>query len=154
MTNVDLIIKVIGVWIIVVIVSLAIVYRPNDNYTFFRLGYHDDLEIFGMKINTMNSYLVVVLYTIINTIIRALQQEILLSWITNNVRDEKADKNEYVMKWGYKASMINTTYIWFDFYMYMNILMTQIDLFMFEMIGHIITTYYTTNMYLVSYRNQ
>lgn len=148
MTKIDIIIKVISLWIIVVILCLFIVYRPNSNYTFFRLGYHDDLEIFGMKINTMTSYLFVVLYTIINTIIRALQQEVLLSWITNNVRDEKVEKTEFVIKWGYKASVINTVYVWFDFYMYMNILMTQIDLFLFETIGHIITTYYTTRMYL------
>ena len=145
MLEIITIVKVILIWIFIVIVTLSIVYVPSPEYKFFRVGYNDDLIVFGMRINSIGSYMLLLCYTALNTVIRGLQQEVLLSWITTVLRGGVIRVERRL---SYISSLTNTLYIWFDFYMYMNILLTQLDIFMLETVGHMLTTYYTTRMYL------
>lgn len=144
--NVRAITRVLWAWMAVMAVAMS--QLPFRDDPFFRAGPGPELVIFGAHIDTAGKYLVVVAYTCINTVVRAFQTEILNSWITNNVYDEKTNKTAAIRALAYQANVVRTVYIWFDFLMYMNILLTQIDLFLFETIGHVATSFYTTRYYL------
>jgi hypothetical protein len=140
------IVRLLWAWMFIMTIAMSAL--PFKNDPFFRIGPHADLVIFGAHVDTAAKYALVVAYTCINTVVRALQTEILQSWITNNVYDEKTPKTALIRKHAYEANVAKTIYIWFDFLMYMNILLTQIDLFLFETIGHVVTSFYTTRYYL------
>lgn len=138
--------RVLWAWMAIMTAVLAAL--PFREDPFFRAGPGPDLVLFGAHVDTPAKYMVVVAYTCINTVVRALQTEILQPWITNNVYDEKTPKTPAIRGVAYEANVVKTIYIWFDFLMYMNILLTQIDLFLFEMVGHVATSFYTTRFYL------
>jgi hypothetical protein len=44
--------------------------------------------------------------------------------------------------------------MWFDYFMYINILLTQIDMFMIELVADIITNIFVTNYYFDYNKNK
>ena len=78
---------------------------------------------------------------------RTINSTMLHSWITNTVQD-KTNINYIVPNKAYLLSSINSAYVWFDFFMYMNILMAQIDLFLAEVLADLIITAIVTQYYL------
>jgi hypothetical protein len=73
----------------------------------------------------------------------------LQSWITNHLQDESSmlrSGDEY--RFSYEISCVNTIYAWFDWFLYMHILLSQIDLFLVEVSVDIMMTLLITNYYL------
>lgn len=147
--EVHLIARAIFSWMLVVSFLLCISVSGNSNAKFFRIGPHDDLMLFGLAIDTAWRYFWVFSYTCISTIVRTFQQEVMRPWIIQQIQNER-QKNSYVIQHAYFVVGVETIFIWFDWFMYINILLAQIDLMIVEMVGNIIATFYTTNVYLKS----
>ena len=113
----------------------------------FQVGPNNKLFILGVCINTQSKYLIVVSFCFVNTGLRGLNNNIIHPWVLNVVQDEK---NMVVVNrlTAYELTLISTIYTWFDFFMYMNILMAQIDLFFIEVFADLIITTITTRYYL------
>jgi hypothetical protein len=69
-------------------------------------------------------------HAIINTIIRNLDHNIISLWITLNVQNMNA-QNKITHQ--YEISITNTIYSWFDWLIYIHMLLAQIDMFLLEL---------------------
>ena len=141
--------RIIMLWMLIVNCCLVWVVRENDGNkdTIFNIGPNPDLFILAICIDTPAKYCVVVTFCLINSGIRTIHHNILQSWIINTVQDEKAvvPVNSIM---AYEVSFVSTIFTWFDFFMYMNILMSQIDLFVVEITMDLIMVSLVTNYYL------
>jgi hypothetical protein len=68
-------------------------------------------------------------------------------WITNQVQDVSKPVNVLKIN-AYEITCVSCLYIWFDFFMYMNILLAQIDMMLIEVGTDLITTTILTTYYL------
>jgi len=87
------------------------------------------------------------LFCLINSGVRTVNHSILQSWMTNTVQ-HTSNKTEIDARHAYEISYISTVYNWFDFFMYMNILMSQIDLLIIEILMDLIAITFVTKYYL------
>ncbi|NBX49055.1 hypothetical protein EBT25_03765 [bacterium] len=115
--------------------------------SFWKIGPSQDLSILDVKIDTPGRYFMVILYTIISTIVRTIQQEIVSPWIIQTVQNDKP-KDDYTKRYAQQIVLGEVLYRWFDWFMYMHILLTQIDMMVIELIGNLGTVAYTTHMYI------
>jgi hypothetical protein len=126
---------------------LIIVQHGHRDNPFFRLGPNETLHLFGLAIDTWSKYMLVIFYTMISTIVRTFQQEVLNPWIIQNIQNDAA-KTEYTTTHAYEIVIIDIVYRWFDWFMYMNILLAQVDMMVVEILGNVATALYTTSMYM------
>jgi hypothetical protein len=142
--------RTIIMWIFTISSLLTYIIINQEN-RMFRFGPNPDLYILGICIDNTEKYLVVVGFCLINSGMRTLNHNILQSWIINTVQDPKTTTQVNPLLC-YELSLTATTYAWFDFFMYMNILMAQIDMLLMEIGSDIIMTSILTTYYLK--RNQ
>lgn len=103
--------------------------------------------MFAIGIDTMPKYWLVVAFCFINSGMRALNLNVLHSWIVNEIQD--VNNVTYIQpKNAYAISYVALLFYWFDFFMYMNILFSQIDMLMVEVLSDAIVTYFLTSHYL------
>lgn len=147
---VDSIAKGVLVWMLFIstVVGLMLKSAPKTLLTFYRFGPQDDLIIMGIVIDTNIKYMAIALFCIINSFIRSIETDVLHAWLINNVQDKEVPKPENIRRIAYEISVIHSMYYWWDWFVYMNILLAQFDLFLLEMISSIITSIITTHMYL------
>jgi len=82
------------------------------------------------------------------SIFRSLNHNILQSYIINAIQDIQDNVPILNPSTCYEISCISTIYNWFDFFMYMHILMSQIDLLLVEVSADIIMTIIITKYYI------
>lgn len=124
------------------IISLSFLFN-NLN---FKYGPHKNLYILGICIDTYKKYFIAASFCFINSGIRVLQKNILHPWIINTVQNNNHTEIEFYKS--YEISLIYSVYEWFDFFMYMNILLSQIDMFLIEVLADTIVTIITTMYYI------
>lgn len=138
--------KIILIWM-VIIISYMYTFLNKD---VFHIGPNNNLIVLHIVIDTPFKYLCIITFSFFNSIVRSLNHNILQSWITNTLQDnEKNNTNSTISKnMSYEIACISCIYNWFDFYMYMHILMSQIDLLFIEISGDIIMTIIITKYYI------
>lgn len=150
MIPVDRVNKVLLVWggacslFLSVAVSVA---SDNSSTKFFTFGPREDLIILDVKINTGWRYSVVIFYTIMSTVARTVLQEIVSPWLIQSVQNDKP-KDAYTRRHAQEVAVGECLYRWFDWFMYMHILMAQIDMMIVELVGNLVAVVYTTRMYM------
>ena len=121
--------------------------NSNDTGGFFSYGPSDNLVILNIVINTPFRYFIIILYTIISTVARTVLQEIVSPWIIQTIQNDKP-KDEYTLKHAQEIALGECFYRWFDWFMYMHILLAQIDMMIVELVGNLMAVMYTTRMYI------
>ena len=140
--------RVIFVWIVAVNVILGIIIKNSSTKSnIFNIGPNSSLFILEICVDTPVKYGSVMLFCLINSGIRTMNHSILQSWITNTVQDT-SNTTPVDARQAYEISYISTIYNWFDFFMYMNILMSQIDLFVIEILMDLVMITLVTKYYL------
>jgi len=141
--------KVICFWILCISIALSvlIINQGLQGINIYRFGPNPDLYILGFCINTYEKYISVAVFCFINSGMRTLNNEILKPWITNQVQDVSKPVNVLKIN-AYEITCVSCLYIWFDFFMYMNILLAQIDMMLIEVGTDLITTTILTTYYL------
>ena len=137
----------ITLWMIAVIGFLVYITRKYS--ISFPIGPNPELYLLQIPINTPAKYIGVITICFSNSVFRSLKNNILQSWITNHLQDESSilrQDDEY--RFSYEISCVNIIYAWFDWFLYMHILLSQIDLFLVEVSADIIMTVLITNYYL------
>jgi len=129
-------------------------YADNEQKQFYKFGPNDDLTILGFIINTRNKYCIVVSYCFINSVFRTLHNSILHAWLINNIQDETKNKPIEMRKLAYEITCVTTIYTWFDWFIYINILLSQIDMVLIEITADLIISVITTAYYLNNNDNQ
>ena len=140
--------RLILLWICAVNIVLVIVIKNSSTKSsVFNIGPNSELFILEICIDTPLKYGSVMLFCLINSGVRTVNHSILQSWMTNTVQDT-SNKTEIDARRAYEISYISTVYNWFDFFMYMNILMSQIDLLVIEIVMDLIAITFVTKYYL------
>ena len=146
--------RIITCWMVVILtIMLSYLFANKEDYTgdtsFYRFGPNPDLVIIGIVIDTPTKYGLVVLYAVINTVIRNLDHNIIVPWIMLNVQNIKItniDAKDISKQ--YEISIINTIYSWFDWLIYIHMLLAQIDMFLLELTTDVIAIYFVTRWYI------
>jgi hypothetical protein len=146
--------RIITCWMIVILtIMLSYLFANKEDYTgdtsFYRFGPNPDLVIIGIVIDTPTKYGLVVVYAVINTVIRNLDHNIIMPWIMLNVQNIKItniDAKDIPKQ--YEISIINTIYSWFDWLIYIHMLLAQIDMFLLELTTDVIAIYFVTRWYI------
>jgi len=134
-------------WILITIACMIFIVANNNKSHIFQFGPNEELVIVGICIDSYDKYFFVVSFCFINSGIRVLNINVLHPWIINIVQDIK--NIDYVDEFkSYELSYIHAIYNWFDFFMYMNILMSQIDMLIVEVMADLIITTILTKYYL------
>ena len=138
--------RVVLIWIFIISGFIGVFISNNSDNQLFRFGPNPDLIIMGICIDTREKYVSVVSFCFINSVVRCMNHNILQSWIINTVQDKTV---AYVdPRQSYEISFISTIFNWFDFFMYMNILMSQVDMLLIETFADLIMTAILTSYYL------
>lgn len=78
-----------------------------------------------------------------------MNHNILQPWIINVIQD-KTNPTHIAYSQSYELSFVYTIYNWFDFFLYMNILLSQIDMLLVEVFADLIVTFFLTTDYVRS----
>ena len=111
------------------------------------IGPSNSLVIFGMRVNTNQKYIGVVVLCIVNSAVRVMNTNIIHAWVINNIQDTKIYFKVNTSH-AYEITAIHAVYSFVDWYFYMNIILSQIDLFMIEMVVDLAMAVLTTRYYL------
>jgi hypothetical protein len=69
-------------------------------------------------------------------------------WLINNVQNINIVKPKQISGFAYEVTYVVTIYNWVDWYVYMNLLLAQVDLFLTEMFADVLMSSLTTYYYL------
>ena len=137
--------------VLILTILLSYIFANTEQFTgdtsFYRFGPNPDLVILGITIDTPDKYGLIVLYAVLNTIIRNLDHSVIAPWITLNVQNINVAEQIKVKK-QYEISIINTIYSWFDWLIYIHMLLAQVDMFLLELITDTIAIYFVTRWYI------
>ena len=139
--------RIVCGWIVIMTSILACIIVSSES-SFFRFGPSDDLEVLGVVINTKSRYALVVSYSVVNTIIRNLNHNIINPWIILNVQNTEIERDSINQPMAYEVSICSTLYTWFDYLIYISLLLAQFDLFLIETFTDVIGTVILTRWYL------
>jgi hypothetical protein len=142
---IDTIAKGLLIWMVSVSTVVGVMVRATP---FYRFGPQDDLDVMGIAINTQGRYAAVVLFCVMNSFVRSVESDVLHAWLINAVQDKTVPKSHEVRRIAYQVAVVHSMYYWWDWFIYMNILLAQFDLFLMEMSSSILTSVLTTRMYL------
>jgi hypothetical protein len=110
--------------------GIFIIATSKKSSPFFENGPNDNLSILGVSINTYPKYIGLLFYTVVNTCIRSAVHNIVSPWVLLNVQD----KTKPWQKNSYEISTNLTIYIWFDWFVNMNVLLSQIDIAIIDLL--------------------
>lgn len=138
--------RLITLWMASVVLMMGFVVSDNP---IFQLGPNKNLHILNIAIDTPAKYAAIVSVCFVNSCIRTMNRNILHPWIINVIQD-KTNATSTTYAQSYELSFVNTIYNWFDFFLYMNILLSQIDMLLVEIIADLIITFFLTTDYVRS----
>lgn len=117
----------------------------DSNY--YNIGPHDVLYVFGIKINNYKMYIGLVFFSLVNIIFKEINQDVINSWLINHVQNIESPKNMSEIKTAMFINCVFTIYTWFDWFISINMITTQIDLLFIECLFNIIITIISTKIY-------
>lgn len=136
-------------WIGVVCFILIFAFYAGSSVqqSFFTCGPNEHLQLLGVRIDTWTRYAAVVAYTVGSTCFRTLHVEVLSPWIMQSVQNNDA-KCKYTMDHAMFVIMVSVVFTWLDWFMYLNILLSQLDFLLVEIAGNVWVTLLTTKQYM------
>ena len=143
--------RIISIWIITISLIIANINMETKD-SFYKWGPHPDLQLFGITVDTWSKYSVLVLYTLINTCLRNVEQNVIRPFIVLNIQDDSYEamcrKKTMNHAYLYEITVLTTLYTWFDWFMYIKILLTQVDMIFIEASTDIAVSLIVTMWYL------
>lgn len=130
-------------WMLCCIILIGFFMTDNS---FYRFGPSPNLIILGTCIDTYFKYTIIIVYCIFNTCIRAINHQIILPWITLVVQNINAEKKNAFMI--YEVVLCNSFYNWIDWFICIQLLFSQVDIILVELIMDILVTRIVTHHYL------
>lgn len=142
--------RIIIVWMLLLLISIFSLFNTMDSETqqFYNIGPNDNLIVFGLKINTYPKYFITIMFCFTNSLIRTTSRDILIPWQTNSVQDITKKKHKNMHCFAYEVACVTAIYTWVDWYIYMNMVLTQIDMLLIETSTDLLTSCITTRYYL------
>ena len=126
--------RILIIWMTIVLISICSLINEMDSeyQQFYQFGPNDNLIIFGLRINTYFKYYIVLSYCCVNSLMRTTHVNVLIPWQTNCVQDTTLEKQPAMHCFAYEITYVIIVYNWVDWYIYMNILLAQVDMLLIE----------------------
>jgi hypothetical protein len=142
-------VRVLQCWTASVLVALGLLLQKGTALkNFYQFGPSNNLIILGLVINSYTLYAGVVFYSFFNTVMRNLNNQIVCSWITLVVRDITVSKHELSRLYIYEITLMSAIYTYIDWFIYLNLVFSQLDIVLIEFVGEMVITCLVTRMYL------
>jgi hypothetical protein len=133
--------RIILAWIVAIAITISALLEPSPYY---RFGPHPDLIVLGFHIDTSGKYSAVMIYCLFNTAVRSMVHNILHPWITLTIQDTSPEmalrRAELSHRMAYEVTIVYATYLWFDWFIYINLLLAQFDLMLMELVMEVIAS--------------
>ena len=136
--------KIISVWI--ACIGMGIGY--NLFTTPYRIGPNSSFIILGVAIDTIQKYILLCLYVIANIVIRNMSFNIIRPWLIQNVQNTNAIQMQPIHI--YYISVCVTLYSWVDSIIFINMILSQFDVILLEIVTDVLINIYITRSYLVN----
>jgi len=146
--------RLLTVWMICIgtLMGIIIPREQTGENTFYRFGPHPDLIVLGFRIDTFDKYLLVLFYCACNTFMRNIRLDVIIPWITLNIQDTAPEaeqrKAAINQKMAYEITIVSSMYAWFDWFIYINLLLAQVDMVLVEVGMDVVATSIITYLYL------
>lgn len=139
--------RILCSWIAIVTIMILFINKNTDD-SFYQWGPHSELVLFGVVVDTWAKYGCVVVYTVVNVSLRNVEQNILRPYLLLNVQSDIVPKNTLNHAQIYELTLLVTLYTWFDWFMYMQMLLTQVDMIFIEAAADVGVSLLVTEWYL------
>jgi len=141
--------RILSSWIAVVTIMILCINKNTDD-SFYRWGPHSKLVLFGIVVDTWAKYGCVVVYTVVNVSLRNVEQNILRPYLLLNVQSDSGIVSKSTLNHAqiYELTVLVTLYTWFDWFMYMQMLLTQVDMIIIEAAADVVVSLLVTKWYL------
>ena len=127
--------RCLTLWMITVVLTISILMSSETDY---KIGPNPEFIIFNIAIDTAGKYAFVVSYCFINSGFRSLCHSSLQSWVINQVQDTSVEKTDLVRAHAHEIVTVVTIYNWVDWYIYINILLSQMDMVLVEILTDVL----------------
>jgi hypothetical protein len=144
-------IRILQGWTVAIIISLLALLKKGSAFkNFYNIGPSENLIILGLEVNNFWMYSGIVFYSFFNTIIRNMNNQVVCAWITLVVHDTTISKDDISRLYIYEITLMSSIYAYIDWFIYLNLVFSQIDIVVIEFAGELVITYMVTKMYLDS----
>lgn len=144
--------RILCMWMLFVFLCIGLLYNNMDDkmHLFFKFGPNNTFYIIGININNYEKYLCVAFYCFANSIARCVMINLLQPWLINQVQDKSKEKTSEITLTAYQINSVVKIYAWVDWFIYMKLLFSQIDIFIIEIgadviVSNIVVYYYLRN---------
>ena len=142
-------VRALQIWTASVLIALGVLLQKGTALKgFYQFGPSKNLIILGLVVDNYALYTGVIFYTFFNTVIRILNNQVVYTWITLVVRDITVPKNDIYHLHIYEITLMSAVYMYIDWFIYLNLVFSQLDIVLIELIGEIIITFIVTRKYL------
>jgi hypothetical protein len=142
--------RVVMLWIMMIFVTIGLLYSKmnEEALMFYNFGPSNTLLVFGLNVDTYPKYTVIVVYCFLNSLVRTASKDILNAYLVNSVQDVTREKSNSIRWFAYEVTYVTSVYGWIDWYIYMNLLLAQVDMLMIEISSDLLMSVITTRYYL------
>lgn len=144
--------RAIATWMVLIAGFICWVNQNNNDDPFYRWGPHPDLVLFGVPIDSWPRYSCIVVYSLVNTSLRNVHTNIIQPYIVLHIQDtspEAMERKQHLSHpLAYEISLFSAVYSWFDWFIYMNLLLAQADMVLIETCTDVVLTLLITRWYL------
>ena len=142
--------RVVILWVTMIFITIGLLYNKmnEEAMLFYQFGPSSNLMVFGLNIDTYTKYVIIVIYCFLNSLVRTASKDILGPYLTNSVQDITKVKSKDIRCFAYEVTYVVSIYGWIDWYIYMNLLLVQVDMLIIEISSDLIMSVLTTRYYL------
>lgn len=145
---------ILCVWVTSIVVFISYAWSKGIIAgDFFNVGPNDNFILFNITINTYSKYFLVIVFCFLNSCIRKLDMNILQPWITVKVQNNITNKRQSSISKAFIVSNISGIYVWIDFIIYMNLLFSQIDVVLVEIVADVLILNLSTYYYMFNLKH-
>jgi hypothetical protein len=142
-------IRIIQGWTVTILISLIVLLKKGTAFKdFYQFGPSDNLIILGLVVDNYTLYIGIILYSFLNTVIRNTNNQVVCAWITLVVHNITIPKDNIPQLYIYEITLMSAIYTYIDWFIYLNLVFSQIDIILIELAGELFITFMVTRMYL------
>jgi hypothetical protein len=144
--------KILIIWMVFLIIMFSLLSSnsKSEQIAYYKFGPNNTFNVLGISINNYSKYFIILSICIINCIMRSIMHNILNPWVINSVQDITKKKNKNIHYFAYESSCVITLYVWLDWYISINILLSQVDIFIVEVLMDLLMIVILTRYYLTT----
>jgi len=146
--NPILVSRIIALWTICVGTSIGYTVSSTVSLTPYRIGPSSQFIILGITIDTMQKYIALCMYVIVNIMMRNMNFNIISPWLIQHVQNTLP--LHIHSSHAYHISVCFTLYGWLDSIIYIHVIMSQMDIVLLEIVTDVMINIYITRTYLMN----